>query len=116
MQSDFDPVGGSWRQGSHRKTMRRWRKSHRSLDASLHSRRQEMRPVSTNPTQSHELRFSPSHNCAHESDDRAPKLGAWLFDHGRQGSTQEGFAANESSHSSGVLAGKIRRLERLSTD
>ena len=25
-------------------------------------------------------------------------------------------AANESGHSSGVLAGKIRRLERLSTD
>jgi hypothetical protein len=27
-----------------------------------------------------------------------------------------GFAAKQSSHSSGVLAGKIRHLERLSTD
>jgi len=52
----------------------------------------------------------------HESHYGAPNSGASLRDQGRQSWTLADFAAKQSGHSSGVLAAKIRRLERPSTD
>jgi hypothetical protein len=49
MQSDFDAVAAHGGRARIEEPCSGWQKKHRLLDASLHSRRQEMRPVSRTP-------------------------------------------------------------------